>query len=557
MDNTIAGSAGASAQVPRRRAARQRTPWWSARRRPLTLLSAVAVGAVTASFGVVPAALADENYPSWTDVEAAKQNEETKQAEIDKITALLGTLQSTAAAAATQSQIAAEAYLITRDELDAATTRARALVGQVATAEAVAATSRMRAGLIAAHLAKTGAQSLSLNLFVNGDTADTLLSQLGTASKLSEQSARIFDEATQDANTAESLGEQAAAAADARERLTAESEGRFDEASAAAQATQVAFDTEQRRSTELFEQLALLKDTTVQAEREYQTGLNAAAAAAAFAQAQAAAATLLQRETRDTAGSAPSGAASPGSAAAVPPASAREAQAPAGQAPAVQNPAVQNPAVQNPAARIPAAQTPPAQTPPVRTPARTPAAQTPAAPAPATRAPAPAAPAAQAPAARAPVVAAPAAAAPAAAAPATRAPAAAPAATPNASAVSTALSFARSQLGDRYQLGGSGPDVWDCSGLTKAAYAAAGIYIGTHSATNQYNTMASRGKLVSFADVQVGDLLFWGSRGNYYHVAIYVGNGQILEAPNPSARVRVHSIWSIGQVAPYVGRPSA
>ena len=480
MDNTLAESADTS-RVPRRLAPGQRSPWWSARRRPLALLSAVAVGAVTASFGVAPAALAEENYPSWTDVEAAKQNEETKQAEIDKITALLGTLQATAADAATESQIAAEAYLVSRDELDTATTRASTLAAQVTVAEATAATSRMRAGLIAAHLAKTGAQSLSLNLFVNGNTADTLLSQLGTASKLSEQSAQIFDEATQDANTAESLGEQATSAAEARERLTVQAEARFDEASAAATATQQAFDTEQRKSTELFEQLALLKDTTVEAEREYQSGQNAAAAAAAFERAQAAAAVLVARDTRSPAGSASAGA---GSAAAAPAASVPAAQAPAAQAPAVSAPAAQ-------------------------------------------------APSASAPAAQAPVVA------------------------PNASAVSTALSFARSQLGDRYQLGGAGPDVWDCSGLTKAAYAAAGIYIGTHSATNQYNTMANQGKLVSFANVQVGDLLFWGSRGNYYHVAIYVGNGQILEAPNPSARVRVHSIWSIGQVAPYVGRPSA
>ena len=505
MDNTLAESADTS-RVPRRLAPGQRSPWWSARRRPLALLSAVAVGAVTASFGVAPAALAEENYPSWTDVEAAKQNEETKQAEIDKITALLGTLQATASDAATDSQIAAEAYLISRDELDTATTRASTLAAQVTVAEATAATSRMRAGLIAAHLAKTGAQSLSLNLFVNGNTADTLLSQLGTASKLSEQSAQIFDEATQDANTAESLGEQATSAAEARERLTVQAEARFDEASAAATATQQAFDTEQRKSTELFEQLALLKDTTVEAEREYQSGQNAAAAAAAFERAQAAAAVLVARDTRSPAGSASAGA---GSAAAAPAASVPAAQAPAAQAPAVSAPAAQAPSASAPAAQAPAASVPAASV------------------------PAAAAPVVTAPAAPAPVVA------------------------PNASAVSTALSFARSQLGDRYQLGGAGPDVWDCSGLTKAAYAAAGIYIGTHSATNQYNTMANQGKLVSFANVQVGDLLFWGSRGNYYHVAIYVGNGQILEAPNPSARVRVHSIWSIGQVAPYVGRPSA
>ena len=69
--------------------------------------------------------------------------------------------------------------------------------------------------------------------------------------------------------------------------------------------------------------------------------------------------------------------------------------------------------------------------------------------------------------------------------------------------------------------------------------------------------MAGQGRLVSFSQVQAGDLVFWGSPGNYYHVALYVGDGQVLEAANPSQPVRVHSIWSSGDVASYVGRPSA
>jgi cell wall-associated NlpC family hydrolase len=127
---------------------------------------------------------------------------------------------------------------------------------------------------------------------------------------------------------------------------------------------------------------------------------------------------------------------------------------------------------------------------------------------------------------------------------------------PDAGAVNTAINFARAQIGDRYQLGGYGPDVWDCSGLTKAAYAAAGVYIGTHSATNQYNTMKNAGKLVPRSEAKPGDLIFWGSAGNYYHVALYIGGGQIIEAPNPTRPVRQYYIWSPGEVAPYVGRPT-
>lgn len=111
------------------------------------------------------------------------------------------------------------------------------------------------------------------------------------------------------------------------------------------------------------------------------------------------------------------------------------------------------------------------------------------------------------------------------------------------------------QLGEEYVLGGMGPDQWDCSGLTKAAYASSGIYIGTHSATNQYNTMASVGKLVPYSQRQRGDLIFWGGGGDYYHVAIYLGNNQILEAADYGKPVRIWNTW--GSPAGMVGRPAA
>lgn len=130
----------------------------------------------------------------------------------------------------------------------------------------------------------------------------------------------------------------------------------------------------------------------------------------------------------------------------------------------------------------------------------------------------------------------------------------------NEEKVAIAMNFARQQLGERYVLGGMGPNVWDCSGITKASYAAAGIYIGTHSATNQFNTMAAARKLIPLDQLQVGDLM-WYSRssafnGDKYHVVMYAGNGMMLEAPNPARTVRIVAIrW--GEMFPYAGRPSA
>ncbi|KQQ52087.1 hypothetical protein ASF68_06830 [Plantibacter sp. Leaf314] len=128
-----------------------------------------------------------------------------------------------------------------------------------------------------------------------------------------------------------------------------------------------------------------------------------------------------------------------------------------------------------------------------------------------------------------------------------------PVAPPNSAGVESAIAFALAQVGKGYQLGGSGPDVWDCSGLTRAAY---GSGIGTHSATNQYYTMQSQGRLVPYSQKQRGDLIFWWGGSDYYHVAIYLGNGQIVEAANERAGTRVGSIWGSGDVAAYVGRPT-
>jgi cell wall-associated NlpC family hydrolase len=132
---------------------------------------------------------------------------------------------------------------------------------------------------------------------------------------------------------------------------------------------------------------------------------------------------------------------------------------------------------------------------------------------------------------------------------------------PNQALVDTAINFAKAQLGKAYVLGGMGPDVWDCSGITKAAYAAAGVYIGTHSATNQFLTLAQAQKLVPVTEAVAGDLMWYtlpGTpfSGDKYHVVIYLGGGMMLEAPNPARTVRIVPL-RYGELFPYAGRPTA
>lgn len=127
--------------------------------------------------------------------------------------------------------------------------------------------------------------------------------------------------------------------------------------------------------------------------------------------------------------------------------------------------------------------------------------------------------------------------------------------------VAVAINFAKQQLGERYVLGGMGPNVWDCSGITKAAYAAAGVYIGTHSATNQFNTLGVQRKLLPVKEAVAGDLMWYtlpgaGFNGDKYHVVIYLGGGMMLEAPNPARTVRIVPL-RYGELFRYAGRPTA
>ena len=92
------------------------------------------------------------------------------------------------------------------------------------------------------------------------------------------------------------------------------------------------------------------------------------------------------------------------------------------------------------------------------------------------------------------------------------------------------------------------------------AYASVGVYIGTHSAGNQYTTMANAGRLVPLAGLATGDLLFYSAggspSGSKYHVTLYIGNGQMIEAPRPGALVRIMPV-RYGDLVPYAGRPTS
>jgi len=105
----------------------------------------------------------------------------------------------------------------------------------------------------------------------------------------------------------------------------------------------------------------------------------------------------------------------------------------------------------------------------------------------------------------------------------------------------TALQFAFSQIGKPYRYGGTGPGAWDCSGLTQAAWRAAGVNL-PRTTTQQWAWGASR--RVSMDALQPGDLLFSNSLG---HVGIYIGGGKMVHAPRTGDVVKITTLDAYGR----------
>jgi cell wall-associated NlpC family hydrolase len=397
-------------------------------RRPIGVVSVIVVASLAFALGVTTFASADPKYPTWADVQKAKHSVAAKNAEIKKLTALITVLQNQASAAGKTAAIRGEQYLNARDALDSATAAADKLRSQADAAKQKADRSAAEAGQLAAQLARQGNGNLALDLILNGQGAGNLLEALGTMSKVTESSALVFAQATQDRNSAKALSDQAAIAESARAKLKTAAATALANANAASAAATAKVTAGNKAQTVMASQLASLKGVSASTEKNYYAGV-------AWEKKQ-------------------------------------EAQ---------KNP----PPDGTPSGPIPGV--------------------------------------------------------------------------PDGSAVAGAIHFAEAQLGKPYVLDGMGPNVWDCSGLTKAAYAAVGVYIGTHSATNQYNTLRSENRLVPLSQRQPGDILWYSSGGSTsaikYHVTLYIGNGEMIEAPYPGVGVRIAAV-RFGDLVPYAGRPT-
>ncbi|MFD4322126.1 NlpC/P60 family protein [Streptomyces sp. NPDC058548] len=116
-----------------------------------------------------------------------------------------------------------------------------------------------------------------------------------------------------------------------------------------------------------------------------------------------------------------------------------------------------------------------------------------------------------------------------------------PEAAPGSSRAAAAVIAARSAVGKPYVWGATGPSAFDCSGLMVWSYRKAGISLPRTSSAQRY-----AGRQVPLSQAQPGDLVTY--RGDASHVGIYAGNGQVIHAPYPGARVRYDPVNMMSHV---------
>jgi len=241
--------------------------------RVTAIVAAVAIVVAGAILGQAGQSAFAADYPTWADVQAARNNVKAKEAQLVQLDALLTGLQSQVTATQAIAEKKGAEWQAAQQKFDESSFKAGELQKQADVAKAKASKSKQQAGQLAARLARTGGNDLSARLFFDGSGSKSLLSQLGLASMVKDQSAGLYDKATQDQNSAQSLTDQANVATDALKVLAAAAQTALDEANAASEKAAAALSAQEANKERLEAQRALLVSTTATTEASYQEGV--------------------------------------------------------------------------------------------------------------------------------------------------------------------------------------------------------------------------------------------------------------------------------------------
>ena len=443
--------------------------------------------------------------PTEEEIAAAKAAEEAASMSVAEIEVKLAEVNAAAATATQNAQIAGEDLNEAQIELDAATATATQASADADAAEKAFNDGKMQVASVAQATYRNGGGSLDVIApYLNSDglraveTKQTGISSFSTSAEVKMQNVAALEQ------VAKVTRDAANTARDNQQKATDEVQARTDAANKAATDAQSQANIVAAQRDAYVKELADKQGTTVDLINQREAALAAernAAERAAAEQASAATAAADAQSRGDSATPAPAADAAPeapasspaNDAPAAPAAPAEEAPAPApAPAPTYEEPAYEEPAYEEPAYEEPAYEEPVYEEPAYEEPSY------------------------------------------------------------SYGGASTAIATAMTYLGVPYVWGGESYGGVDCSGLTMLAWESAGVDL-PHLSRAQYGY----GTHVSLGDMEAGDLIFWSSDGTQsgiYHVAIYLGDGQMIEAPTFGVPVRVTGVYSWGSIMPYAVR---
>ena len=455
----------------------------------------VATAVVALACTLAPSVLADPVDQS--DIDRSKASERSTSTSIASLETRLAQESSNLEDAQIKAQVANEDYLAAVDELNTATKDAQAAQANADAATSSTVSARSDLGSIVVQTYQESGNPLDpLTPYLTSESladladADVALTRAGESNNAKVQNVEALETV---ATSMQAIADQKVKAKEAAKTSAATAKS---DAEAAAGDAQNAVATTRTNRQNLITQLAAQRNTTVELETKYQNQVEAERKAREEAAAQAAAKAASEKAAADLAQKqAEQAAAQPQESAPAP--QEQSSRPSSGQRASAQEPATTSQPEPEAVGEEEAASAP--------APAPAPEPATPPEPAPSR----------------------------------------------SGNAASTAISTAMSYIGTPYVWAGESASGLDCSGLTMVSYAAAGVDL-THSSRVQYG----EGAQVPLDAVQPGDLVFWssdGSQSGIYHVAIYLGDDMMIEAPTFGMTVRVTSMRYSG-VMPYAVR---
>lgn len=432
--------------------------------------------------------------PSPDEIAKAKESEAATAAASAKLEAILSSANDRLQASTLVAMGANSEYTDALVILDERTAEAKAAAAKSSEAASAHKDAQAQLAQLAGSLYKSGGLDLGVQTILTSSDADDTMYQASTLMALSSSRAHTFDTARAAAATSAALDAQALAASTAAADATTAAEASRTQAQAAADAQAAVVAENQSQREVLLQRLATLHNTT--------TALEGARVDA------------LARKAQEEALKAQIDASEDAPAPVQPPVAAPPVVAPQ---PSVPNPSVPKPSVPKPSVPKPAVPKPPAPTQAPKPPAPKP-------PAPTT--PPPVKPPVQPP-VKPPVT---------------------------GSYTQIMVNYAMSKIGGPYQWGGNGPRAFDCSGLVQQAFAAAGKSV-PRQGTDQFWAAPQR---VPLSQMRYGDLLVFDDDGSgrFGHIAIYVGNNQVVQALNVNQPIAVTPLAYMSgmKLYPYAAR---